>query len=557
MGRVCGDTTSHCGAGCQSGPCTGGVQIEAPGPSPAPVNGNPGNFKVVGQAGVPAMHAGLMPNGRVVFLDKVENYSQLKLSNGHYAYSAEYDPATNKVVPLAYKTNSFCAGGTFLSDGRMAVFGGNAPLEFIDPTVGDGFDGIRYLERSSSDKSLNGKDWSEPGNKLASKRWYASAQTLGDGTVFVVSGSVNGLDPTVNSNNNPTYELLSPTAITKGENVQLDLLVRNQPYYMYPYVHLMRDGTLFIFVSRSGQLFDVHTNTVLRSYPDLPGDYRTYPNTGTSVLLPLASSNNWEPDIIICGGGAYQDVSSPTDASCGRIQPLSPKSKWEMDSMPEGRGMVEGTLLPDGTVIFLNGCNQGAQGFGLARDPTLEALIYDPTQPLGARFSTGASSTIARLYHSVAVLLLDGTLMVAGSNPVEQPKLEPDAEDPFVTEFRVEIYTPPYLQGEAKKRRPTNIGFSSLQLQVGVGKTFTVTFTVPAKAKRVNITLYHGGFVTHSLHMGQRMLFLDNSGWAAGKTQQKLRVTMPPNSNVAPPGPYVLYIVVDGVPSVGSFVQVS
>lgn len=36
------------------------------------------------------MHAGLMPNGRVVFLDKVENYTQIKLPDGQYAYSAEY-----------------------------------------------------------------------------------------------------------------------------------------------------------------------------------------------------------------------------------------------------------------------------------------------------------------------------------------------------------------------------------------------------------------------------------------------------------------------------------
>jgi hypothetical protein len=35
--------------------------------------------------------------------------------------------------------------------------------------------------------------------------------------------------------------------------------------------------------------------------------------------------------------------------------------------MPEGRGMVEGTLLPDGTVVWLNGANHGAQGFGIAR----------------------------------------------------------------------------------------------------------------------------------------------------------------------------------------------
>lgn len=49
------------------------------------------------------MHAALMPNGRVVFLDKIEDYTQLKLDSGYYAYSSEYDPKTNEVVPLAYK----------------------------------------------------------------------------------------------------------------------------------------------------------------------------------------------------------------------------------------------------------------------------------------------------------------------------------------------------------------------------------------------------------------------------------------------------------------------
>ncbi len=154
------------------------------------------------------------------------------------------------------------------------------------------------------------------------------------------------------------------------------------------------------------------TNTIVTELPDLAGDYRTYPNTGGSVLLPLSSQNNWAPDIVICGGGAYQDITSPTDPSCGRIQPLSANPTWEMEAMPEGRGMVEGTLLPDGTVIWLNGGNRGAQGFGLMADPTLEALLYEPNKPLGQRFSTLASSTIPRLYHSVATLLLDGTLLV-------------------------------------------------------------------------------------------------------------------------------------------------
>ncbi|KAH6671798.1 glyoxal oxidase N-terminus-domain-containing protein [Halenospora varia] len=502
------------------------------------------------------MHAALMPNGRVMFLDKLENYTQLRTSNGQYAMSSEYDPDTNTVVPLAYNTNAFCSGGSFLADGRVISVGGNGPLTWLDPNIGDGFNAIRYLSRSSSDATLNGQSWSEPGNKLASARWYASVQTMPDGSVFVASGSLNGLDPTVLANNNPTYEILSPGAVTQGKNIPMDILTKNQPYYMYPFIHLLRDGTLFVFASKSSQIFNVQSNTIVKALPDLAGDYRTYPNTGGSVLLPLSSKTNWDPDVIICGGGAYQDITSPTDPSCGRIQPLSATPTWEMDAMPEGRGMVEGTLLADGTVVWLNGGNRGAQGFGLMASPALEALLYDPAKPLGQRFTTLASSTIPRLYHSVALLLLDGTLMVTGSNPVEMPILAPNANNPYVTEFRVERYTPPYLQGDNANKRPTNVVLSSKAIKAD-GSKFTVSFTTPANAKAVQVNLYHGGFVTHSVHMGHRMLSLDYTGWADGSTQQTLTVSGPPSLNVAPPGPYVVYVVVDGVPAMGQFVSVS
>ena len=224
--------------------------------------------------------------------------------------------------------------------------------------------------------------------------------------------------------------------------------------------------------------------------------------------------------------------------------------------MPEGRVMVEGTLLPDGTVLFVNGANQGAQGFGLATSPTTEALIYDPTKPLGNRFSRGASSTIPRLYHSVALLLLDGTLLITGSNPFEMPVLSPNATNPYITDFRVEIYTPPYLSGDNTNRRPSNVNLSTITLTAN-SQQFGIRFLIPAGASEVKVALYHGGFVTHSVHMGHRMLFLDNTGWKSEATEQNLEVTMPPNSSIAPPGPYVIYVVVDGVPSVGQSVMVA
>lgn len=521
----CGNTAGHCGAGCQSGPCSGTPIQQAPGPSPAPASPNPGSLAVIGQAGVPAMHAGLMQNGRVVFLDKVEKFTQIKLSNGQFAYSAEYDPASNQVVGLPYKTNAFCSGGSFLPDGRFISVGGNAPLTFIDPTVGDGFRSVRYLSRTASG-TQNGQAWAEPGNQLNTARWYASVSSMPDGSQFVASGSLNGLDPTNNTNNNPTYEILSRTGISNGRSVSMDILVKNQPYYMYPFIHLLNDGNLFFFVSRSSQVFNVGGNAIVKALPELPGEYRTYPNTGGSVMLPLSSANGYLNDIIMCGGGAYQDINSPTEASCGRIQPLAANAKWEMDSMPQGRGMVDGTLLADGTVMWTNGCNLGAQGFGVAKAPTGQALFYDGTKALGQRWSTGQTSQIARLYHSVALLLLDGTLMIAGSNPVEQPILQPvpnktPSED-FVTEFRVERYTPPYLSGANANKRPTNVAIGNKSWNIA--STYTITFTAPAGNKKVQVSMYHGGFVTHSVHMNHRMVWLDSTGFQAGATAQTITI---------------------------------
>lgn len=436
--------------------------------------------------------------------------------------------------------------------------GGNGPLPHVDVTVGDGFKGIRYLQRGLADDSLDGSSWEEPGHELSSPRWYPTVQILGDGRLFVVSGSVNGLDPTVESNNNPTYEILDREGFPEGESISMDILERNQPYYMYPFLHLLADGSMFVFVSKSAELFDVDSGTTIKILPDLRGDYRTYPNTGGSVLLPLRSENGWEPEVMVCGGGAYQDRTSPTDPSCGRIQPLSDDPQWELDAMPMGRGMVEGILLLDGTTLWINGCNRGAQGYGLGTDPIYDAWIYDPNPPLDQRWATAGTTDIPRLYHAVALLLLDGTVMVAGSNPVEQPILVPNPNNPmeeYVTEFRVEIYTPHYLLEGKEDERPQDFWISD-QYILTDGGGFTIGFTTGEYAEDLEVILYHGGFVSHSLHMNHRMIYLDTDGWAPGEPEQEVWVTMPSSSNIVPPGPYVVYVVVDGVPSIGQFVMV-
>ncbi|KAL6245430.1 hypothetical protein RBB50_007429 [Rhinocladiella similis] len=222
--------------------------------------------------------------------------------------------------------------------------------------------------------------------------------------------------------------------------------------------------------------------------------------------------------------------------------------------MSEPRGMVEAVLLLDGTVLWLNGCQQGAQGFGLAADPALEALIYDPR---ARSWLISGRSVIPRLYHSVALLLLDGTVLIAGSNPNEMPITisQVDIHDQhraFPTEFRIEIYTPVYLRGDNVSRRPTEIKLSDQTY--AVNSSFEIEFSIREKLETLDIILYSGGFVTHSLHMGQVMVYLEHSSWVSSNASRtKVQAYMPEGVKIAP-GPYVVYVVANGVPGIGQFV---
>ena len=54
--------------------------------------------------------------------------------------------------------------------------------------------------------------------------------------------------------------------------------------------------------------------------------------------------------------------------------------------------------------MIMNGAQQGVAGFGLATDPNLQALLYDPTLPTGQRISILNTTIVDRLYHSEATV---------------------------------------------------------------------------------------------------------------------------------------------------------
>lgn len=97
-------------------------------------------------------------------------------------------------------------------------------------------------------------------------------------------------------------------------------------------------------------------------------------------------------------------------SDCYTINPLDSSPSWQCtDSLPNGpQSMSNGTLLPDGTVLIINGAGIGSGSRFQADNPIFQPVIYDPNAPAGNQFSTMPGSLIPRLYHSTAILLPSG-----------------------------------------------------------------------------------------------------------------------------------------------------
>lgn len=152
-----------------------------------------------------------------------------------------------------------------------------------------------------------------------------------------------------------------------------------------------------------------------------------------------------------------------------------------------------------------------------------------------------ANTTVARMYHSEAIVLLDGRVLISGSDPTGNPQPGPDM---YPNEHRVEVFTPPYLlSGLARPTFTiTNKDWTYAQ---------SVTFTVAGSTADIRVSLLGSVVSTHGNSMGQRTLFP-----AVSCSGQTCTVTSPPNAHIAPPGWYMMFVLRGPTPSVGVFVRI-
>ncbi|KAK7321792.1 hypothetical protein VNO77_32736 [Canavalia gladiata] len=525
--------------------------------SPAEAAGA-GQWKLLSKSiGIVGMHMQLLNNDRIVIFDRTDfGFSNLSLPNGRCrhdprekavktdctAHSVEYDVASNTFRALFVQTNVWCSSGSVAADGTLVQTGG----------FNDGEQKVRTY------KPCPTCDWQEISDGLAVRRWYATNQKLPDGRQIIVGGRRQF-----------NYEFY-PKTFTKAKNAySLPFLVQTSDPIaennLYPFVFLNVDGNLFIFANNRAILLDYTKNVVVRTFPNVPGGApRSYPSTGSAVLLPLKNlkATSIEAEVLICGGGPRGVFEQAKKGkflgalnTCVRIKITDPNPKWIVETMPKARIMGDMVMLPNGNVLIINGAASGSAGWELGREPVLSPVLYKPNNPVGSRFEIQNPTNSPRMYHSTAILVRDGRVLIAGSNPHIGYSFR---NVMFPTELTVEAFYPSYLEPKFSNLRPTIVA-PTTQTKVKYNQKLKMRFKVVAASAlaMVSVTMLAPPFNTHSFSMNQRLLVLELSNVTnVGGPMYEIIVTMPGSAVLAPPGFYLLFVVHREIPSEGIWIQI-
>lgn len=434
-----------------------------------------------------AVHAVLMHTGKVLFFagsgNNVPNFNAKDMRSVVWDYQA--GTFHTPVTPF----DVFCAGQTVLADGKVLVAGGT---EQYDPFFG---------LRSSWLFDPIIEEWIRIGD-MHHGRWYPSLVTLGDGRAIAVSGIAEA------------NELYSPTA-------GWSLLPDGTDLPLYPHLFVLADGRVFFTGGQLGQApMDARIIDPFTAAETIVPGLRDKGNRdqGPSILLPPAQDQK----VMVLGGSGPAVATKRTDIA--DLKAPAPKYVPGPD-MKHARGLHNCVILPDRTVLVSGG---GLRGETRA-DAVHEAEIYDPATNA---FSPAGTQLVSRLYHSIALLLPDGRVITAGSNP--------DRGD---DELRLELYHPPYL---FRGRRPF---IESTPREWFYGTHIGIHTPNAYEIKWAHIIRPMA--VTHSDDTSQRLVDLPIDR----RDVCHLHVTVP-EPNLAPPGWYLLFLCDrKGIPSNGEWIR--
>ena len=352
------------------------VALRAAGTAPPPPDPS-----VVGQWGtitawpILPIHVTLMPTGKV-------------LAYGHDStvnttLATIWDPATNSFTATSFTSaDLFCSGHGLLPDGRVFIAGGHNMADYHGITNGTIFNPTT-LAWSSAPAMTYG-------------RWYPTVTALPDGRTLVTSGAINcdGCNATV------------PEIYNSTTNSWTQLTTASLSLPIYPHMFVLPDGRVL--------------NSGSYELPVAAKALNLSTQTWTTIdptVLDAGSAVMYVPGKILkTGTSATSDSPYKNSAATAYILDMTAGSPaWRTtNSMNFARTYHNMTSLPDGNVLVT-----GGEGTTNPFDQSTAVYAAEMWSPTAETFTTMASMQIARVYHSTALLLPDGRVLVeAAENTV-------------------------------------------------------------------------------------------------------------------------------------------
>jgi hypothetical protein len=524
-----------------------------------------------------AVHAALVPHGhagQVLFMGGSEhNPSQAD----EFLNTRIYDVFDNRLINInSPEADVFCCEHAFLPDGRLLIAGGTDSWIHTEHAHEDAHGQPRTHwsgTRACAIYDLDGT-WTssapllpEPGHPTrGGGRWYPTLLTLGDGDVLAVGGHplVSDTEPDDNDSRHGawlperynlatdtwTYQLghwlyvqwsnvgpTDPETLEEGE-VLVELPEGQErgttnSYLYYPRLFLLPDGRVFMASTNEGVCGWYDTNTGLVDDmtiepPDHGSDFRE--TNHTAVLLPLLPGDDYQAHVLFFGMQGPRRITLDTSAGAAPEWQVTTERDWP--GAPPLRRHGVATLLPTGDVIFTGGIDNDEVSSLPDTDATLAAEIYHPgvnweenqIDFAEEAWTTTPEASVPRNYHSVALLLPNGRVLTAGSN------INGGQGGDAAKEFRVEVYTPEYFYDLTRPE------ITAAPSSLSYGESFSIETTRANQIQRVALT--RCGSVTHAWDGDQRYVGLEFTS-----NETSLNVTSPPHGNIAPPGPYMLWVI--------------
>jgi hypothetical protein len=414
-----------------------------------------------------------------------------------------WNPVTQAFTSTSAPDSIFCSGMAQLPNGEVMTVGGYGTL-----TTGN----IGIVDTAVFNPAT--ETWKRVAD-MHTPRWYPDVTELANGDYVAISGNSTTAKAWAD-----TPEVYDPTANTWTALSKVSTSGVHEEEY--PFSYLLPNGNVFTIGTSEGTSYELNVAN------------QTWTSTGGASAITNGSSVMYRPGKILYSGGApsIENITNSV-ASTSTIDLTAATPKWrQIAPMHNNRIYHTLTMLADGTVLSIGGDSSSNQN--VITTGVLPTEIWNPATET---WTTAAPIAAARNYHSSAMLMPNGTVMVAGGG-------HPNGlSDPG--QFSAQIYSPAYLSAGP---RPTITAAPAASTY-----NSSITLSTPDAESIGAVNLVSLGADTHQSDMAQHFVplsFTANSG--------SLTVQTPANSALAPYGNYMLFIVnKKGVPSVSAPLNLS